>query len=142
MADHHVLNGDQGQEQYEAHDVVAADHKLPEGFDHMPGGARAFVAVQQNASAAGQVQGQPEQRQQQQEAGKNGELDGPENLHRRQQHQHRCGNADGQEQVEQQSRQWHQHDEDQRHGCDGNDPLREPASPARDCGLSTVFAIG
>ena len=66
MIDHHVLNGDQHQENHHADDVVAADHEISESFDHLARGARAGIAVQQDEARRRDVQRQPEQRQQQQ----------------------------------------------------------------------------
>jgi len=51
VADHDVLDGDEGNEENEPDDVVAADDELPEGFDDASGGPGAFVAVQQDAAA-------------------------------------------------------------------------------------------
>ena len=100
VADHQKLNGDQGDEQHEADHVVAAHHKLPEGGDHVAGGGGAFIAVQQNAARAGQVQRQPEESEQQQQAGKDGELHRAQDVNRREQDHHRRGDAHGQQQVE------------------------------------------
>ncbi len=102
VGDHDVLNGDQGDEQHKAHHIVAAHHELPEGLNDLSRRAYAFVAVQQDAAAGGQVQGEPEQGQQQKQAGKNGKLRRPQNLHGRKQHQHRSGHAHRQQQIEQQ----------------------------------------
>ena len=100
VADDDVLNGDQGDEENEADDVVAADDELPEGFDDASGGAGAFVAVEQNAAAGGEVQRQAEQREQKQQAGENGKLRRAQDLQRGEQHQHGSGKTGGQQQVE------------------------------------------
>ena len=70
VRDHQELNGDQGQKQHEADHVIAAHHELAEGLDDLAGRRRALRAVQQNAAAGGDVQGQPEEGQQQQQGGK------------------------------------------------------------------------
>jgi len=63
MGHHDVLDGDQGDEDYESHHVVAAHHERAEGFDDVAGGGNAFIAMQQNAPAGSQIQRQPEQRE-------------------------------------------------------------------------------
>ena len=82
VVDHQVLNGDQREEHHETDDVVASHHELAEGFDHVAGRSRAFIAVEQNAPRAGQIERQPEQRKQQEQSGKNGKLHGTKNLQR------------------------------------------------------------
>jgi hypothetical protein len=86
VGDNEVLNGNQGDEEHESDDVIAAHHELAKGLDHVSGGGHAFVAMQQDAPAGGQIQREPEQGQQQDQAGKDRELRGPQNLDRRQQH--------------------------------------------------------
>ena len=63
MADDDVLDRDQGEEQYESDDIIAADHELPEGLNHTSGRTRSFIAVQQNSAAGGKVERQPEKRE-------------------------------------------------------------------------------
>jgi hypothetical protein len=53
---HQILNRDQGYEQHEAYDIISADDELAKGFDDVPSRTRAFVAMQKNAAAGGQVQ--------------------------------------------------------------------------------------
>ena len=77
MVDDDVLDGDQHQEDDRADDVVAADHEVSEGLDHVAGGGGSGVAVQQDQARGGDVQRQAEQRQQQQRGGKDAELDRP-----------------------------------------------------------------
>src|SRR5208337_3088581 len=104
MRDHDVLDGDEGDEENESDNVVAADYELSKGFDDAAGGSGAFVAVKQNTAAGGKVQRQTEQGKQKQQG---------------------SGKAGGEEEVEHHRRQWHQHDEDQADGRDRNDPLDE-----------------
>ena len=80
MVDDQILNRDQREEDHEAHDVVAADDELPEGLDHVACRRRAFVAVQKNAAAAGDIQRNAEQGQKQQQGRENGKLDGLQNV--------------------------------------------------------------
>ena len=63
MCDDEELDRDQREEEHEAYDVVAADDKLPEGLDDGTGGLRAFVSMQQDAAAGGDVEAQAEQRE-------------------------------------------------------------------------------
>ena len=88
-----------------------------------PAADDAFVAVQQNAPARGQIERQAKQRQQQEQAGKDGELRWTQDLNRGQQHEHGRGDAERQQNVEQQAGQRNQHHEDQAHGGDRHDPL-------------------
>jgi hypothetical protein len=129
VADHDVLDGDEGDEENESDDVVAADDELSEGFDDASGGPGAFVAVQQNAAAGREVQRQAEQGEQKQQAGENGKLRRAQDLQRREQDQHGRGKAGGQQEIEHHGRQRHEHDEHQADGGDGNDPFDE-----LDCG--------
>ncbi len=62
MADDHVLNSDQSQEQNEADDIVAADDELAEGLDDASGRRWAFTAMKQNAAAGGQIEREAEER--------------------------------------------------------------------------------
>src|SRR5262249_11760059 len=55
VAHDNVLNGNQGYEQHNPDDVVAADDELPKGFDHASGCACTLVAVKQNPPARGQI---------------------------------------------------------------------------------------
>ncbi len=112
VRNHQELNGDQGQEKHEADHVVAAHHKLPEGLDHLAGSRGALRTVQQDAAAGSNVQGQPEESQQQQQGGKDAEFDCPANLHGREKDDDRGGHRKRQQEVQRGSRQRHQHDED------------------------------
>ena len=71
MTDHDVLNGNQGQKQNEADNVVAAHHELSKGLNHASRGRGAFRAMQKNSPAAGEIEGQAEQSHQQKQAGEN-----------------------------------------------------------------------
>ena len=61
VVDHQILNRDQRDEDDEADHVIAAHDELPERCDHAAGRGRAFVSVQQNPAAAGDVQRNAEQ---------------------------------------------------------------------------------
>ena len=67
VTDHHVLNRNQGQKENEANNVVAANDKLAERLDDSSRRGRTFTSVQQDAAAAGQVERESEQCQQQQQ---------------------------------------------------------------------------
>ena len=56
VADHDVLDRDQGQEQHEADNVIAAHDELAEGLNHASRRRSAFRAMQQNSPAAGQIE--------------------------------------------------------------------------------------
>ena len=125
VADHDVLNRNQGEEKHESDNIVAANDELSEGLDDAPGRGGAFVAVQQDPAAGGEVERKPEEREQQKQAGKNGELRGAQDLERAEQHEDGRGNARRQQQIEHEGRQRHQHDKNQADGGDGNDPVAE-----------------
>ncbi len=124
-ADHDVLDGDEGDEQNESDDVVAAHHELSESLDDASGGAGAFVAVEKNAAAGGEVERQAEEGEQKQQAGKNGKLRRAQDLQGGEQNQYGSGKAGGEQEIERERRQRHQHDEDQADGRDGDDPFDE-----------------
>jgi len=98
---------------------------LPESLDDATGGAGAFVAVEKNAPAGGEVERQPEQGKQKQQAGKNGKLRRAHDLKGGEQNQHGSGKAGGKEEIERECRQRHQHHEDQADRRDGDDPFDE-----------------
>ena len=58
---HQKLNGNQREKEDEANDVIAADHELTKRFDDFARSCCAFIAVQQNAPRAGQVERQAQQ---------------------------------------------------------------------------------
>jgi hypothetical protein len=64
MADHQILNSNQRREQHQPDHVVSADNKLAERLNDVPGRGRAFVSMQKNSAAGGEIQRQPEQREQ------------------------------------------------------------------------------
>ncbi len=136
VADDHVLNGDQGQKQHEADDVIAADHELPESFDDPAGCGGSLAAMQQNAAATREIERQPQQRQQQQETGKDRELHRTQDLHCREQNQDRNSDAEREQKIEDEAGQRHQHDEDQADGKCRDQPV---GSVRLQCGYETGF---
>src|SRR5208282_536475 len=125
VRDDDVLDGNEGDEKNESDNVVAAHHKLTESLDDASGGAGAFVAVEKNAAAGGEVERQAEQGEQKQQAGENGKLRRAHDLKGGEQNQHGSGKAGGEQEIERECRQRHQHDEDQADGRDGDDPFDE-----------------
>jgi hypothetical protein len=123
MADDQKLNGDQGQEEDEADDVIPAHHELSKSLDHLAGSRSALIAMQQNAPRARQVERQAKQRKKQYQTGKNRELYRPQNLDRGKQDQYRGSDADSQQQIEHEAGQRNQHDEDHRNRGYRSDPL-------------------
>src|ERR1041385_7362223 len=117
MVDHHVLNGDQDQEDHGADDVVAAHHEASEGFDHVARRRGTTVAVQQDQARGRDVQRQTVQGQQQQRGGKYVEVHGLADINRYQQYDDGQGDVHHDQEVQQERR--HGHDEshhDRHHG--------------------------
>src|SRR5713101_5979863 len=125
VADDDILDGDEGDEENESDNVVAAHNELSEGLDDASGGPGAFVAMEKNAAAGGEVEREAKQGKQEQQAGENGKLRRAQDLKGGEQNEHRSGKAGGKQQVERDRRQRHQHDEDQADGRDGDDPFNE-----------------
>ncbi len=126
MRHHQKLNGDQGQKQHEAHHIIAAHHKLPEGLDHLARRAGSLLPVQQNAAARGDVQRQAEQREQQKQCGKHRKLDGAANLHRGKEDDHRSRHRKRQQKVQYRRRHRHQHHEDHADGGQRQHVIAQP----------------
>jgi hypothetical protein len=129
VRDDQELNGDQGQKEHEAHHVVAAHHKLPEGLDHLAGRRRALGAMQQDAAAGGDVQRQAKEGQQQQQRGKDAQLDGAANLHGGEKDDDRGGHRQAEQKVQRRGRQGNQHDKDH---ADGRQRQHILAQPVKD----------
>ena len=125
VADDDVLDGDEGDEENESDNVVAAHDKLSKCLDHTSGGPDAFVAVEKNAAAGGQIERQAKQGEQKQQAGKDGKLRRAQDLKGGEQDQHGSGKAGGEQEIERECRQRHQHDEDQADRRNRNDPFDE-----------------
>src|SRR6266849_661597 len=125
VADDDILDGDEGDEENKSDNVVAAHNELSEGLDDASGGPGAFVAMEKNAAAGGEVEREAKQGKQEQQAGENGKLRRAQDLKGGEQNEHRSGKAGGKQQVERDRRQRHQHDEDQADGRDGDDPFDE-----------------
>ena len=62
MADDQELDRDQRDKEHKANDVVAADDKLAERFDHISGCRCAIGPVQKNAAGSGKIKREPTQR--------------------------------------------------------------------------------
>ena len=125
VTDDDVLDGDKGDEENESDNVVAANDELPESLDDASGGPGAFVAVEKNAAAGGQVERQAEQGEQEEQAGEDGKLRRAQDLKGGEQNEHGSGKAGGEQEVERDRGQRHQHDEDQADGRNGDDPFDE-----------------
>ena len=105
---HHVLHDDQHQEHDQADDVVAADHVVADGGDHLAG-----VGFRQDQPRGRDVEAQAEQRRDQQQRRERRELQRPRHVERQQQDQQREGEVRDQQEVEQarrNRREQHQQD--------------------------------
>ncbi len=116
MVDHQVLNRDQGDEQHEPDDVIAAHHKLPEGANHVPGGGGSLISVQQNAPAARQSQRQAEQGQQRRREGNTENCTGRVMYIATKSTRTEAVRLADKRMSSAKGRQWDQHHEHQRHG--------------------------
>jgi len=116
MADDQKLDRDQGKKQHKPHHVVAAHDELAEGLDHAAGRCGPFAAMQKNAPAGGDVQGQAEERQQQENGRKDRQIDGLSDLNCREEYHDGRGHRRPEQHVEDRGRQRNQHDEDNADG--------------------------
>ncbi len=109
MVNHHILDGDQDQENHHADDVIAAHHEIAEGFDHLARRARAGIALNQDQARGRDVQRQAEQGQQQQRGGKNIEFDRLGDVQGDHQNHDRQREIGADQHVQQKRRQRHDH---------------------------------
>ena len=145
MVDDEELDRDQDEEDHHADDEVAADDELTERHDDVAGRLDAVRPVQQDQPRAGDVQRQPQQRQDQQQRREDRELDGFLDVDGGQQQDHRQADVDRQQQIEQQRRQRHDHQPDDRDDGAGREEMRRALaaggrSPCRCCGLRHIRA--
>ncbi len=129
VRNHQKLNRNQGQEQHEAHHVVAAHHELAEGFDHLSRRGRSLLSVQQNAPGRSDVQREPEESQQQKQRRKHRKLDSAPDLYRGEEDDHRGGHRERQQKIQARGRHRHQHHEDH---ADRGQRQRDLAQPLPD----------
>lgn len=117
LGHHHEVDDHQDREHHDTDHIVAADHHLAEGLDHLTGGGVAVLAVQHHHPRRGHVKGQAQQRGNQQNGGKDRKIQRPQGVHADQQHDDGQGNVEGEEHVQQERRhrQHHhcQHDQQQ-----------------------------
>ncbi len=62
LGDHHEIDHDQDGEHHDPHGEVAAHQEVAEGLDHLAGGVRTGMALQQHHARGGHVQRQAQQR--------------------------------------------------------------------------------
>jgi hypothetical protein len=74
LGDHDEIDDGQDREHDDADRVVAADHELAEGLDHVARRGRALVTVQQHHARGGDIERQAQQGCQQQHGGENAEV--------------------------------------------------------------------
>ncbi len=134
VIDHHVLDGDQHQEDHYADDVVAAHHESSERLDHFSRGRGSRISVQQDQARRRNIQGQAEQRHQQQRGRKDAELHRFRDVERDQQYDHRQRDIGADQDVQQKRRQRRDHRHHDPQHADRHDelaPVREQAGPRR-----------
>ncbi|MEZ5395667.1 MAG: hypothetical protein R2724_23020 [Bryobacterales bacterium] len=82
VVDHHVLNGEQQDEDDDSDGELAADDEVAECFDDAARGIGPEVAVHQYQPRAGDVERQPQQREQQQQGRVDAQFHRARNIHR------------------------------------------------------------
>ena len=101
LGHHHEVDDHQDREDHQTDHVVAADHHLAEGLDHLARGIAPFMTVKQHHTGGGHVQRQPQQGCDQQNGGENREIQGPQGIGTDQQHDQRKRNIEGKQHVQQ-----------------------------------------
>ena len=131
MVDNDILDGDQNQEDHNADDVVAADHKGAKSLDHFAGGTRSGIAIQQNQARRRDVERQPEQGHQQQSRWKHAEVHRLGDVQRNQQHDDGKSDIAADQNIEQERRQWHDHRQNDAQHRDGHRHLGQIAASGK-----------
>ncbi|MNS88917.1 hypothetical protein D3C72_1229100 [compost metagenome] len=129
LGDHHEVDDHQDHEDDDAHRIVAADHHVAEGLDHMARRRAAVVAFQQHHPGGGDVEREPQQGRYQQDCGEGGKLQRPTGIDGHQQHHYGEGDVEGEEDIQHQGRygEYH-HAERGEHQQRGPYPLAEQPS--------------
>lgn len=157
VVDDQVLDSDEGEENHEANDVVSTNDELAEGLDDVAGGGSAFIAVEKNTAAAGDIERDAEERQKKQQRRENRELNRPKNVQGGKENDHAQSDARSEKNIEHDSRNRHQHDKDSGDRCHGDEPIsgafgaienvvraheyqRAPAGTGPDCDFMRICA--
>ena len=109
LGHHHEVDDGEDHEDDEADRVVAADHEVPEGLDHLPRRVRALVAVHQHHPRAGDVERQPQQGGEQQHGREGAELQRPHHVDDREQDHQRQRDVEAEEEVQHRGGERHHH---------------------------------
>jgi len=116
LGDDDEVHQHQDGEDDEADDEVAAHDELAERLDDAAGGGGSFVAVGEDETGRGQVEGQPQHRRDQEDGGEGAEVERPLDEQHRHQDQHGEGDREGEADVEQPRRhRQDQHDQNADH---------------------------
>ncbi len=115
LGHHHEINDRENDEHHDPDGVVATDDEIAKGLDHVAGGARPLVPVQQYDAGTGHVKRQPQQRDHEQNRRKNAEIQRPHHVDDRQQNANRQGDVEGEQPVQRDGRQWHHHHRQHHH---------------------------
>ena len=117
LGHHHEVDDHQNREDHDTDHVVAADHHLAEGLDHLTGGGMTVLAVEHHHPRGGHVQRQSQQRRHQQNGREHREIQRAQGVDADQQHDDRQRDVEREEHVQQERRhrQHHhrQHDQQQ-----------------------------
>ncbi len=127
LGDHDEVDDHEHREHHQAHGVVAADHELAEGRDHMAGGMRAGVAADEHDAGGGDVETEPQQRSAEQHGREARELERAAHVDHPEQDHQRQRDVEREQDVEQKRRQRQHH-----HGEDHHDEERHAQSVARE----------
>jgi hypothetical protein len=126
LGDHDEIDDGQDDEHHDADRVVAADHELAEGLDHVAGGGRTKVPVHQDDARRGDVQGQTQQGRDQQHRREDREIERTADREHGDDDHQRQGDVESEQQVERERRQrQHHHREHGEHTERDADPAQQ-----------------
>src|SRR5262249_34977980 len=123
VVDDQILNCDQCEKNDETNNVVAANNELAESLNDASGRGGSFGPMQKNAPAAGDIEGNTEQRKKQEQGGKNGELHRLEDVKRGQQNDNAKRDARSEKQIKNYGGNRDEHDENRGNSGYGNEPF-------------------
>ena len=116
----HKVDDHQNGEDHDTNDIIAADHHLAKGLNHLAGRGMAVLTVEHDHSGGSHVECQAHQRRDQQNSGEYREIQRAQRVDADQQHNDGEGNVEGKEHIEEKrrNRQHHHcqhHQQQQRH---------------------------
>ncbi len=109
LGHHHEVDDHEDREHHDTDHVVAADHHLAEGLDHLAGSIAAIVTMQQHHPGRGDVERQAHQGRRQQDGREHRKIQRAQGVDGDQQDHDRQGDAKGEQHIEEERRD-RQHD--------------------------------